>query len=180
MNKYGGINDLPACNKRVYNLWFQMLRRCYDTTQHERARGQSYAGCEVCDRWKTLSCFAKDIQKLEGYDEWLTKTGYCLDKDTKVPGNKVYRKSACRFIPLSENIRDVSKRHPNITNNANEANKTKYVIEADGVTILFDSEKAACEFLGVRRCSVSSCYRRGTKCKGYTIARAKMDGGEAE
>ena len=67
MNKYGGINDMPNCDKRVYGLWFQMLRRCYDTTQHERSKGKSYADCEVCDRWKILSCFANDIKKLEGY-----------------------------------------------------------------------------------------------------------------
>ena len=64
MNKYGGINDMPTCDKRVYGLWFQMLRRCYDTTQHERKKGKSYADCEVCDRWKMLSCFAKDIKEL--------------------------------------------------------------------------------------------------------------------
>ena len=38
MNKYGGINDMPNCDKRVYGLWYQMLRRCYDTTQHERKK----------------------------------------------------------------------------------------------------------------------------------------------
>lgn len=47
-NKYGGVNDYPNCEKRVYGLWFQMLRRCYDTTQHERPKGKSYADCEVC------------------------------------------------------------------------------------------------------------------------------------
>lgn len=176
MNKYGGTNDLPACDKRVYNLWFQMLRRCYDMTQHERSRGRSYADCEVSDRWKLLSCFAKDIKTLEGYNDWLTKTGYCLDKDTKIPGSKVYSKATCRFIPTSENIRDISKRHPNITKNANEAHKVKYVLETDGVTLLFDSEKAACEFLGVKKCSVSSCYHKGYKCKGYKIAKMDLAG----
>ena len=80
MNKYGGINDMPNCDKRVYNLWFQMLRRCYDTTQHEREKGKSYADCEVCDRWKMLSCFAKDIKKLEGYNDWMNKTDTVLIK----------------------------------------------------------------------------------------------------
>ena len=51
------------------------------------------------------------------------------------------------FVPASENIRDVSKRHHNITKNAIESRKTKYVLEANGVTLLFDSEKSACEFL---------------------------------
>ena len=32
-------------------------------------------------------------------------------------------------------------------------------------------EKEAFEAMGVRQCSVASCYRRGRRCKGYTIAR---------
>lgn len=166
---------MEACDKRTYNLWYQMLRRCYDPKQQEMSKGKAYADCEVSDRWKLLSCFAKDIKNLEGYDNWLTKTGYCLDKDTKVLGNKVYSKATCRFIPCSDNIRDIRKRNPNITSAANEANKTKYVLESDGVTLLFDSEIDACKFLGVRKCSVSSCYHKGYKCKGYTIKLAKMD-----
>lgn len=29
MNKYGGVADLKGCDKRVYNLWYQMFRRCF-------------------------------------------------------------------------------------------------------------------------------------------------------
>lgn len=54
--------------------------------------------------------------------------------------------------------------------------KGKKDIEADGITLMFNSEKDACCFLGVKECSVSSCYHKGYKCKGYRIA--KMDGGE--
>lgn len=175
-NKYGGINDLPGCDKRVYGLWFQMLRRCYDTTQHERSKGRTYSDCVVCDRWMRLSRFARDITELDGYEEWRTKTGYCLDKDTKNPGNKVYSKANCCFISISENCRDVSKRHPDNLQKALEAHKTKYILEMDGVSLLFDSEKDACAFLGVKRCSVSSSHYRGCKCKGYTVTRAKMEG----
>ena len=35
----------------------------------------------------------------------------------------------------------------------------------------FNSESEACEALGVHKCSISSCYRRGSKCKGYKIER---------
>lgn len=178
MNKYGGYNDLPACDKRVYNLWFQMLRRCYDTSQHGRDRGKAYADCVVCERWMRLSCFAKDIQKLKGYEEWRTKTGYCLDKDTINPGNKVYSKSNCCFIPYSENIRDIIKRKPGNMKKAQEANKVCYALFKDGEVLMFDSEKSACEYLGVVKCSVSSCYHKGYKCKGYKIA--KMDGDSHE
>lgn len=176
MNKYGGINDMLSCDKRVYDLWYQMLRRCYDTKQQERSRGKAYKDCEVCDRWKRLSNFAKDITTLKGYNEWLTKYGYCLDKDTKMIGNKIYSRATCCFIPRSENIRDISVRNKNITHNANEAHKVKYILKSDGVTLIFDSEKSACEFLGVKKCSVSSCYHKGYKCKGYNIER--MDGKE--
>lgn len=37
--------------------------------------------------------------------------------------------------------------------------------------ITFNSEKEACEYLGVSRCTVASCYRRGSKCKGFNIER---------
>lgn len=50
----------------------------------------------------------------------------------------------------------------------------EYTIENGNVTITFDSEKQACEFLGVRQSSVCSCWRRGRKCKGFTIHRGEI------
>lgn len=177
MNKYGGINDMPSCDKRVYGLWFQMLRRCYDTEQQKRSKGKSYAGCEVSERWKRLSNFAKDIKHLDGYEDWLTHFGYCLDKDLKGNGSRVYSRGNCCFVPQAENIREIKRRHPNITKAASEANKVVYVLKKDGVTLVFDSEGDACKYLGVKKCSVSSCYHKGYKCKGHHIERegAKMD-----
>lgn len=64
-NKYGGYADCKT-DKRVYNLWYFMLRRCYDIDQQKRSRGKSYAECTVCERWMNLSNFAKDIQRLDG------------------------------------------------------------------------------------------------------------------
>ena len=64
---------------------------------------------------------------------------------------------------------------------AQESNKTVYYLKKDGVTLVFDSESAACKYLGVKKCSVSSCRRRNSRCKGYTVSCAKMDGeGDAE
>ena len=175
-NKYGGIADCKV-DKRVYGLWFQMLRRCYDTEQHLRNRGRGYIGCTVCERWMTLSVFARDIQRLDGYENWLNYHGYCLDKDIINPGNKVYSPQNCCFVPYTENIREANKR-TNPIKAAQEANKTVYYLEKDGVTLVFDSESAACKFLGVKKCSVSSCRRRNRHCKGYTVSCAKMDAKE--
>lgn len=80
-NKYGGINDMPTGwttskeNKRVYALWFDMLRRCYDEEQLQRVRGRTYNDCSVCERWFYLSNFYEDIQKLPGYSEAPSTTG---------------------------------------------------------------------------------------------------------
>lgn len=175
MNKYGGIADI-SCDKRIYNLWYQMLRRCYDAEQHKRTRGSSYSDCEVSDRWMILSHFERDIKHLKGYKNWISGRGYCLDKDTKIAGNKVYSRETCCFIPIEENIRDISRRNPNITKAANESHKVKYALFKDEEVLIFDSEKEACKYLGVVKCSVASCYRKGYRCKGYRIA--KMDGGE--
>ena len=173
-NKYGGHADCKT-DKRVYNLWYSMLRRCYDIDQQKRARGKSYAECKVCERWMTLSNFAEDVQRLDGYEQWRDYHGYCLDKDTLVHGNKEYSPRTCRFIPYTENIREANRR-TNSIKAAQESHKTVYYLKKDGVTLIFESEHAACKYLGVRNCSVSSCRRRGSKCKGYTVSCAKMDG----
>lgn len=39
-------------------------------------------------------------------------------------------------------------------------------------------KRVYCEYMGVVKCLISSCYRRGRKCKGYRIA--KMDGERRE
>lgn len=174
VNKYGGCTDCKV-DKRVYGLWFQMLRRCYDKDQQQRSRGRSYVGCTVCDRWLVLSNFANDIMNIDGYEKWRDYHGYCLDKDTIKHGNKEYSPSTCCFIPYTENIREANKRTQSIKA-AQESRKTVYYLEKDGVTLVFDSEKEACKYLGVKKCSVSSCRIKNRRCKGYTVSCAKMDG----
>ena len=48
---------------------------------------------------------------------------------------------------------------------------TRYALIKNGERIEFSSEKDACEFLGVKKCSVASCFGKGYKCKGYEIER---------
>ena len=50
----------------------------------------------------------------------------------------------------------------------------EYTLINENTVITFDSEKQACAFLGVRQSSVCSCWRRGSKCKGYTIERGDI------
>lgn len=48
---------------------------------------------------------------------------------------------------------------------------TIYRLSRLAETIVFDSEKAACEFVGVKPCGISSCYLKGKECRGWKIER---------
>lgn len=50
-------------------------------------------------------------------------------------------------------------------------NTTIYRLKKEGQTLTFQSEQEACDFLGVAKCSVASCYRRNGKCKGWQIEK---------
>lgn len=53
-----------------------------------------------------------------------------------------------------------------------ENKTTPYILRKDNNYFVFPSEKAACEYLGVKPCSVASCYRSGSKCRGFEVIRA--------
>ena len=52
---------------------------------------------------------------------------------------------------------------------------TPYILEKCGVYYAFQSEKAACEFLGVPQCCVASAARQKIVYHGYTIIKAKSE-----
>lgn len=176
-NKYGGINDMESgwtkdtLNKKIYMLWFDMLRRCYDDEQLKRKRGSSYKNCTVCDKWFYLSNFYEDIQKLKGYEEWVNNGKMSIDKDLFSNGAKEYSPDTCCFVPISLNISEASKRNIENVYKLHELNKTKYVLSKGEERIEFNSEAEACNAIGVHKCSISSCYRNGCRCKGYKIEK---------
>lgn len=177
MNKYGGVNDMPhgytktGYGKRIYTLWYDMLRRCYDETQLARKRGRSYANVVVCDRWLYLRNFVADIGKLDGYDKWLIGNSMALDKDISVQvATKVYSPNTCKFVTAEENIKEMNERCKTIEK-AREYAKAKYVLFKGDEYHVFDAEKDACEFLDVKQCSVAGAWRDKGKCKGWNVVR---------
>lgn len=83
-----------------------MLTRCYDENCHRR--NASYKNCRVNKRWHNFQNFVEDIQYLEGYDKWKEgknkkRNPMELDKDIKVPGNRIYSKDTCIFATKAEN-----------------------------------------------------------------------------
>lgn len=177
MNKYGGVNDMPdgftktSLGKRVYNLWFGMLRRCYDYQQHERKRGKSYTNVVVCDRWFYLKNFYEDIQQLDGYKEWLEKDSMSLDKDIYAQEvTKIYSPRTCKFVTQIENMQEMAQRC-NTIKIAQESAKTIYVLFKNDEYKIFDSEKEASLFLNVHQTCVSNAWRDKCKCKGWNVIR---------
>ena len=171
MNKYGGVDDMPSgftktpLGRRVYGLWFGMLRRCYDYKQLNRAKGHSYSNVIVCNRWLYLKNFYEDIQKLEGYNEWLEKESMSLDKDIIAQEvTKIYSPQTCKFVTQTENMQEMRRR-------CNPSKMTTYVLFKGDEYKVFNTEKSACEFLGVRKSYVSSLWKRKRKYNGWNIIR---------
>lgn len=101
-----GINDfensLNAESARVYHIWRQMLKRCYDESAQQKQ--PTYRGCSVCEEWHYFTNFYN----------WYTLNyveGWCLDKDILVKGNKIYSPQTCCFVP--NEINTIFNKHKN-------------------------------------------------------------------
>lgn len=79
-----------------FRIWRAMLRRCYYKPERKAWR----AGQSVALEWLNFQTFAawyKEHYPAHGTD-------YQLDKDIRVPGNKVYGPSFCKFVTRAENL----------------------------------------------------------------------------
>lgn len=100
-----GINDAdyvisPTINSKplpckIYATWKDMLRRCYDPKYLETK--STYVGCLVDKEWHSFMQFRAWMleQDFEGKQ---------LDKDLLFPGNNLYSKDRCVFIPKALNV----------------------------------------------------------------------------
>ena len=89
----------------AYQCWRDMLKRCYD--EKSLIRAPTYAGCSVCDEWHDFQNFAK------WFDNHYPDDGqkYDIDKDIRVPGNKVYSPMTCSFVSRAENNKEMANRN---------------------------------------------------------------------
>ena len=77
-----------------FDIWYEMLRRCYDPKYQERY--PTYKGCKV----------EEYLLNFQNMGEWIKDNYYevpgeqmCLDKDILCKGNKVYSRDTCIFVP---------------------------------------------------------------------------------
>ena len=84
---------------KCYEVWKDMLRRCYDSKYQEKK--PTYKGCRVCQEWWNFQKFAEWY-----YSHFYEIEGQImnLDKDILCKGNKVYSANTCVFVPVSINV----------------------------------------------------------------------------
>ena len=95
--KYKAFEDGKFTDE--YDMWQDMLRRCYDPKLHEKY--STYKDCEVEDKWLNFQHMAEWIE--ENYYEVPGET-MCLDKDILYKGNKIYSRETCIFVPERINL----------------------------------------------------------------------------
>lgn len=92
--EYSFQNDVEC-----YNVWFHMLRRCYD--KDYLIKFPTYENCEVYEEWCNFQNFAKWYYK--NYYE-VNNEKMVLDKDILIKGNKIYSPKTCIFVPEDINL----------------------------------------------------------------------------
>ena len=164
-----GINDMHRGwrlennrNYKVYQVWHNMLVRCYSEKVHEKQ--PTYKDCIVCQRWLLLSNFIEDYKLIDGYNEKKFLEGkLCLDKDIKSNGiNKEYSLENCMWVSKEENSRQATKTRNNSylqsENNLYSVKIAQYDKKGKLIRIWncgYDIQRE----LGVNQSSISTCCR---------------------
>ncbi len=88
-------------NTKEYELWRDMLRRCYSDSLKKRY--PTYIDCEVSDNFKSYEYFYEWCHNQVGFGNDGNGNPFHLDKDLLTKGNKVYSEYSCVFIPAEIN-----------------------------------------------------------------------------
>lgn len=123
----------------IYNSWYVMLQRA----GNKDGRNPTYADVSVCERWLSYDNFFQDMS-----DTWWD--GATLDKDIIKPGNRVYCKEYCKWVPRSENIKERNERDGNPMKNPEARKKLSKALTGKRCGILnVNSKKVKCIETGV-------------------------------
>lgn len=98
----GFIGNKTKHNNKVYELWYNMMSRCYNK-KHPCYKMYGGKGVTVSPIWHSFERFAKTISTVPMYPYWVNgNLQYELDKDYF--GSNVYSPNTCVFIPKKMNV----------------------------------------------------------------------------
>ena len=97
VNDWDGAVKVDGKNIKEYQLWSDMLKRCFD--EKYKQKKPTYEGVTCSKEWLLMTPFIEDVSKMKGYD----LEGWQLDKDILQKGNKLYSKDTCCFVPQEVN-----------------------------------------------------------------------------
>jgi len=98
VNDWVGNVNVDGKLIREYDLWQNMLKRCFD--EKLKQRQPTYEGVTCSKDWLSMTNFVNDVSKMNGFG----LSGWQLDKDILVKGNKLYSKDTCCFVPAEVNL----------------------------------------------------------------------------
>ena len=97
----GFLGNKVNHSERVYELWFNMMSRCYNK-KHPCYKMYGGKGVTVSPIWHSFERFVKTISTVPMYPYWVNgNLQYELDKDYF--GSNVYSPNTCVFIPKKMN-----------------------------------------------------------------------------
>lgn len=97
----GIYKERPKYYTAAYNLWYNMMRRCYDPSITEYYL-YGANGIFVDREWRCFSNFIRDIHQLPWFSKWREQPNkFDLDKDYY--GANCYSKNTCIFLPSEYN-----------------------------------------------------------------------------
>lgn len=133
--------------KKLRKTWYDMMQRCYNENHHSY-KWYGAEGVTVCEEWQTLDGFLETVDTVEGWDEdkYKRETMH-LDKDLKVPGNKVYSPETCMFVSPDENRAPTHEVHM----------KDCEAISPSGKKYVFRNKEAFCREHGLNPSNVYFC-----------------------
>lgn len=105
-----GLGDYsPTVHKDAYHSWWQMINRCYN--ENDKGFIAGYNLCSVDELWHNFQNFAPFyLGDRFRQDKWH------LDKDILIPGNKIYSKDTCVFLPVTLNSLLAKQQKPTANN----------------------------------------------------------------
>lgn len=104
---FGEINK-GSVPKVIYDIWYHMIKRCYDPNSALYKNGGAL-GVTVDPRWFSFANFVQDLPKLPGYTKFINNPDLIFNLDRHalqqgIPENqKIYSVNTCALIPQEEN-----------------------------------------------------------------------------